>query len=261
MMPTLKAEFRKLLTVRSTYIITGISLLLLVFVGLYVEGYRNGAESVAGMGGSLFLAGSVTQHSTLLSVFASIVALLLLTHEYRYNTIMYTLTSANRRSKVLAAKVITVFVYVLALVIVGGALGLGCMMFGLHLAGQSLPPQNISLVTYFGKMLFFCEGWGMAALLLAALLRNQVAALAVLFIAPNTVEGLLSLLLKQNAKYLPFNALQQVISAPTVPGARAAHDFVDASYLSPLKGALLFGAYLLAGWIVAWVLFLYRDAN
>jgi ABC-2 type transport system permease protein len=258
MMPTLRAEFRKLLTVRSTYVITGIAFVLLVFIAFYGEGYRGGSEAVAGIGASLFLAGSITQHSTILSIFGSIVALLLLTHEYRYNTITYTLTAANRRSKVLAAKIITMAVYVLGLVIIGGLLGLGCMVIGLHLAGQSLPHQDISLLVYFGKMLFFCEGWAMAALLLAALLRNQIAALAVLLIAPNTVEGLLSLLLKQNAKYLPFSALQQVISAPTIQGLSG---LLSGNDLSPLKGGLVFGAYLVAGWIIAWVLFLYRDAS
>jgi len=72
------------------------------------------------------------------------------------------------------------------------------------------------------------------------------------------VEPLFFLLLKQNVKYLPFSALQQVI-APTVPVGTAVADVN--SHLSPLHAILLFGAYMLGGWTIAWVLFLRRDAN
>ena len=112
MIPALKAEFRKLLTVRSTYFITLFALALLTFISLYVEGYKNGKDSVAA-GGSLYLAGSITQHSGILALFGAIVALLLLAHEYRYSTIVYTFTNARSRSKVLLAKMIVVFTYVL----------------------------------------------------------------------------------------------------------------------------------------------------
>jgi len=42
MIPALKAEFRKLLTVRSTYVITGLALLAIGFVSLYAEGIKGG---------------------------------------------------------------------------------------------------------------------------------------------------------------------------------------------------------------------------
>src|SRR6266536_1435332 len=146
MIATLRAEFRKLLTVRSTYIIALIAFALLGFVAFYIEGFKNGKEQVTAPGANLFLAGSIMQHSTLLGIFGAIVALLLFTHEYRYNTIMYTLTIANSRSKVLIAKIITVLAYVLVLVVLGGALGLGAMIAGLHMAGQALPHQDISVL-------------------------------------------------------------------------------------------------------------------
>ena len=41
MMPALKAEFRKLLTVRSTYVISLIFLLFAGFLAFYVDAFKN----------------------------------------------------------------------------------------------------------------------------------------------------------------------------------------------------------------------------
>src|ERR1700744_3733974 len=106
MIATLKAEFRKLLTVRSTYVITGLVLVLVIFVAFYVEGWRLDS---AGLRDPTQLAGDVTG-ALMITVFGAIVAILLMTHEYRYNTIMYTLTSSNSRSKVFISKFIVVSV-------------------------------------------------------------------------------------------------------------------------------------------------------
>ena len=259
MIPALKSEFRKLLTVRSTYVIALIAFSLVVFVALYIEGYRNGLVNTAGPGGAYFLANSITQHANLLSLFCAIAALLLMTHEYRYGIISYSLTITNHRSKVLAAKFVVVTAYTIALVVAGTALALGCMIVGLHWSGQSLPAQHIDLLGYVIKSLVYCEGWALTGLLLATLIRNQVGALAVLFIVPNTVEGLLSLILKENSAYLPFTALSQVIKAPVVEhAAQSVTGLVD---LTPLQAGLLFLAYIFVAWVVAWWLFLKRDAN
>ncbi len=261
MIPALKAEFRKLLTVRSTYFITLFALALLTFISLYVEGYKNGKDSVAA-GGSLYLAGSITQHSGILALFGAIVALLLLAHEYRYSTIVYTFTNARSRSKVLLAKMIVVFTYVLGLTIVGTALGLWLMTVGLHWAGVLLPHQDLSLTTYFAKTLFYTEGYALAGLLIIALIRNQVAALVVLFFEPGTFEALMSLLLKHNSVYMPFMALAQVVSAPVKEFAQGRQRILpDTGYLSPGKGALVFGIYLVVGWLIAWYFFVKRDAK
>lgn len=256
MIPALKAEFRKLLTVRSTYVITGLTFLAMGFVSFYAEGLKGGVRT--GPGANLYLASSITEHSTLLSLLGALVALLLFTHEYRYNTIMYTLTAASSRTKVLLAKTIAVATYIFGFVIISGGIGLLGMIMGMAMAGHALPHQDLSILVYFGEMLFYCEGWALAALLFAALLRNQVAAVAVLLIAPNTVEALLSLFLKQHTVFLPFTALNQVIVGPSqlefsAPSATGT--------LPPIKGALVFLAYLVAGWLVTWYLFVRRDAN
>ena len=99
----------------------------------------------------------------------------------------------------------------------------------------------------------------MFGLLLAALVRNLVGAIVILLVVPNTIEGLLSLLLKHNSVYMPFTALQQVVQSPVL--ANVPKRLADTGYLSPVKGALVFLCYLVAGWVVTWYLFLRRDAT
>ncbi|HET8709544.1 MAG TPA: hypothetical protein VFL85_04685, partial [Candidatus Saccharimonadales bacterium] len=83
--------------------------------------------------------------------------------------------------------------------------------------------------------------------LLAVLVRSQVGAIAALFLIPGVIEQLLMRLLKEKSIYLPFTALHSVINFDPK--------------ISDIKSALVFGAYLVVGWIIAWIIFLKRDAN
>jgi len=189
------------------------------------------------------------------TVFGAIVAILLMTHEYRYNTIMYTLTSSNSRTKVLIAKFITVSVYALFLAVLIAVLAPSMAYLGIHLHGYKLVPQTLSYGNLAWRSLFYGWGYGMAGLLLAILTRNQVASIVALFVIPGVAEQLLGLLLKHSTVYLPFSSLNQVI--------RAGSDRIDptSSNLSPGKAAGVYCIYLVIGWIVAWILFTKRDAN
>jgi ABC-2 type transport system permease protein len=263
MMPTLRAEFKKIFTTRSTYILSLAFLALGGFLAFYIQGFKNSAD-VQSMAPTahLFVAGTITQVSNVISVAGALIALLLLAHEYRYNTIVYTLTASNSRSKVLASKILAILGYVFVYSLVGTIILLGLIWAGVSASGHTLPHQDINYLAYLAKSVFLCEAYAMAGLLFIALIRNQVGAIVALLIFPNTIEGLLSLLLKKNSIYMPFTALQQVVQPPVVNGIKAAHvrDNVT-GYLSAPKGALVFLAYLVVGWIVAWYLFLRRDAT
>lgn len=269
MMSAIKAEFRKLTTVRSTYVLILFFLLLGAFFSFYVHGFKDAAAAFSpsspsgSAGAALFAASSITQIANIIAVAGALIALLLLAHEYRYNTIIHTLAASNSRSKVLAAKIIAVAGLVFVYAVISTAILLALVWAGATAAGYSLPPQNIDYLNFFAKSVFFCEAFAMAGLLFITLIRNQVGAIAALLILPNTVEGLLSLLLKQNSVYLPFTALQQVVQTPTIPGAQAAHAMRDATNgsLTPGKGALVFLCYLVFFWTIAWYLFQRRDAT
>ena len=249
---TLKAEFRKLLTVRSTYVITGLLTAFIIFITFYVIGWRmtpadmnNPGQLVSDVTGALGL-----------TVFGAIVAVLLMTHEYRYNTIMYTLTSSNSRSKVLLSKFIVASAYALFLAALIAILAPLMTSLGVHLHGHTLVPQTIHYWNLIWRSLFYGWGYGMAGLLLALLTRNQIASIVALFVVPGLAEQLLGLLLKHNTVYLPFSALSQVINYGTNNGRMD-----TSSNLSPAKAAGVYAIYLVVGWIISWYLFLRRDAT
>lgn len=260
MMPTLRSEFKKLLSVRSTYLIALAAIALLGLFGIYVEGFKNSVDFMLGPDkGTLFIAGAIEHIATVTAIFGSFIALLLVAHEYRYDTIVYTLTASNSRTKVLIAKTLAVLGFTLVYSVLLTAIGIGMIYLGLSLAHHSLPHQNINYLVFFAKSVYFSEGYAMAGFLFAALIRNQIGAIAALLVLPNTFEGLLSLILKNNSVYMPFMALSQTISPPNLVDARKilANPL---GTLSPEKGAWVFLIYVVIGWIVAWYLFLRRDA-
>jgi len=247
MIALLKAEFRKLFTVRSTYVIAGFALLLIMFLAFYIGGFRLSAVELQN---PLLLAGDVTSAVSTVGIFVALIAILLMTHEYRYNTITYTLTSSNSRTKALFAKFLALSSFAAVFMLVIAILSPAMSYLGILAHGQTLSPQTVHYGDLLWRSLFFGWGYGVAGLLIAALIRNQVGAIAALFVVPGAIEQLLGLLLKQNAAYLPFTSLGSVISS-------------DASGrgLSPSQAALVFTLYLVVGWAIAGVLFLRRDAN
>ncbi|HZM64556.1 MAG TPA: ABC transporter permease [Candidatus Saccharimonadales bacterium] len=241
MIALLRAECRKLLTVRSTYIITVIALLLVAFLSFYIEGYKGMMPLPEWL---TYLMNNV---STTISIFVAIMAILLIGHEYRYNTITYTLAAANSRTKVLLAKICTVATFALVLTVIAWGLAFAAYWCGVQLSPNQLQqwvtPQLEWEAVWRGA--FFVVSFGLLGLVLGFLFRHLVGSIAALFILP-TVEGILSPLLKENVKYLPFSLLEQV--------------HIGVSW-KPFTAACLFAAYLGTLWLVAWYLFIRRDAN
>jgi ABC-type transport system involved in multi-copper enzyme maturation permease subunit len=234
------------------------SLVLLGLISFYGQGYKTPANDLT----SLLFAHNLENVANVIGIFAGIIALLLMTHEYRYNTINYSLTAVNSRSKVLFAKFFAVLTYTFSLSVVATVLSFGLLMAGVAAAGNSLPHQDINYWLFLIKVLCFGEGMALAALIMASLIRNQVGSIVAFFLVPGTLEQLLGLLLKHNAVYLPFTALQQVIRQPIpIPKNGAAPEIPDNGYLTAPKGAAVFACYLVIAWIITWYLFLRRDAN
>lgn len=247
MVAILKAEFRKLLTIRSTYLISGLAIALSAFFSFYLNGFKAKPEDALNM---FHLQSEISQTIGILPLFGALVAILLIAHEYRYSTIMYTLTSSNSRTKVLIAKFITISVYSIVFVALGTLVSSLAMYLGLGIKDISLMEQTVFWKDILWQGLFYSWAYGVAGLLLGFLFRHVVGSIATLFLMPSTIEPLLSLLLKDNAKYLPFNSLSNVLG-----------NMGGTVSLSPGKAAQVFGIYLIIGWIVAWVLFVRRDAN
>ena len=90
----------------------------------------------------------------------------------------------------------------------------------------------------------------MLGMLWASIVRNQIAAIVMIFIVPGTLEGLGALLLKNNVAYLPYRALSNVIADSSGMGS-----------MTPGKAAAVVMVYLVIGWAVSLVLLVRRDAN
>jgi len=252
MLASLKSEFRKLLTVRTTYGITLLTLLFISLIAFYFEGWRlHGAA----LHDPNQLAGDVTGALNL-AILGAIVAILLMTHEYRYNTIMYTLTASNSRNKVLLSKFIVVSLYALLLTAAIAVLSPLMSYLGVHAHGNMLAPQVLQYRDLAWRSLFYGWGYGMAGLLLALLTRNQIGSIVTVLIVPSVIENLVGfLILKHNSVYMPFSALSQVLNGPSPASTPTS------STISSAAAAGVYCIYLAAGGVAAWVLFQKRDAN
>ncbi len=255
MLGTFKAEFRKLLTVRSTYILTIVALLLAAFFATFVFGYK---QSIQQATSPVFLNDIFQVTLGIFTTFGAIIAILLMAHEYRYNTILYTLAWSRSRLKVLLAKVLAV----LSFMTVGGVLTLVVtyigVQVGLALKGNAMGPQDFDILETGWRYLMYLWGYGLVGLVMAALLRNLVASIVAFFIIP-TLEGTLgSLLLKEDAKYLPFRSLDTIPSSGQQGSINAQAGF---DMLSSTAAAGVVVLYLLAFGAVALILFIKRDAN
>ncbi len=257
MIDSFKSELRKLTSVRMTYVVTLAGILivggLMCFYGYGLNGASSGAE------GAHYLEEVMLSSANFMTAFISIAALLMVTHEYRYNMIMYTLTSSNKRTKTFVSKLLVISLFALVVTALIMIIGPLLAILGMKIKDVTLAPQSIPYLSLAWRGLFF--GWGMAtaAAVIAYIIRNQVGAIATFFVAINTVEGLLGLLLKQNAKWLPFTSLQYVVNA--VDAQAAQEVAARQGYWNPSQAALLFTGYLVFGSLVAWILFLRRDAN
>ena len=248
MLSALKSELAKLLTVRSTYALFVFCVVLMGIFNFYALGVKASPQALAQ--DPSYLMRNTFQAIQNLAMLGSLVGILLVTHEYRYNTVVYSLTAVNSRTKVLLAKIIAVSMYAVVFTIGMGILAMLMLKVGLAIGGHDLIPQTINYHELIWRSLAYMWGVMMLGLLFAALVRSQVAAIATFFIWPALVEGLATLLIHNNAYYLPFNLLGTVIS-----GQSLLHG------VGTVKAFLIVLATLVGGWIVAWVLYLRRDAN
>lgn len=252
MIPTLKSEFRKFLTVRSTYIVTGLVLILIPFLSVYIFGYENAARKPDSPD---FILDSIYTMLSTFVTFSTILAILLVAHEYRYNMITYTLTSSRSRLRVLLAKAIVMLVYATVIGLVVALLAYVGTRLGASLAGHSVAPQHLpigDMVWQFGANVW---GYTLAGLIIALLIRGVVGSVVVFFLVP-TAEGILSLLLKSDAKYLPFRALDAIAATPQPEVAG-----MGIEVLSHGAALTVFMVYLVVFGTAAVVMFIRRDAN
>lgn len=250
MIPAIRSEFRKLLTVRSTYVLILIPILLGAGVSFYFEGYRGNTGSPASGLTDEALKSIISSNAGIMALFLSVIAILFMGHEYRYNTILYTLTSRAHRLSVLASKIVVIGLFSVLVGLAGIGLMVGAYLLGLELRNADLPAQNLNEARELLKLVSYFLAYGLMGLLIGTLMRSVVGGIAFLLLFPITIEPLLSLVLKKNAAYLPFSALDNIMG-----------NSFGQNNLSMERALVVSAIYLVVGWAVASLLFLRRDAN
>lgn len=307
MIPALTAEFKKLLTVRSTYLLVLIALFLTTFFtylgtapATYEEFIPNesvssqGEESQTGdsEGGAVKNQpissedGTVVTHVShdlakekiflnlqemlpVVTLFFAIVVVLLMAHEFRHNTITYTLTSSNSRSKVLVSKIIVATVFTITATLLAIGFTVASTYAAISIKDLNLPSQDYNWGYIIARLLGYALGYSLIMLAIITLIRNIIAGIVAIFVLPtiNEIAGaLLSIRNIEATKVLPFSALGRIssLSADLISSPGLADDgFTDPQRLPAtlLGSSLVFAAYLVGVWIIAWILFLKRDAN
>lgn len=249
MLATLKSEFKKFLSVRSTYIVTGFVLVLVTFFSIYVFGYQSAALTPDN---PRFLYDTVYSSIGMFVTFGAILSILLVAHEYRYNMINYTLTASRSRLRVMVAKIIVMLCYATVIGIVVAAIGYFGAKFGVGLADKVLVPQDLPVLEMIWRLGLYVWGYILVGLIIALLIRGVVGSIVVFFLFP-TAEQILSLLLKGNTKYLPFRSLESI-------AATGGSDLSLVS-LTPTAAAGVFSLYLVVMLIVTAITFVKRDAS
>jgi ABC-type transport system involved in multi-copper enzyme maturation permease subunit len=250
MLANFTSDFRKLTSVRSTWVIIGILMLIVAFMSFWLEGYKGVAGSAASNVTSLALAEIFKNTLSTVATFTCLIAIMQVGHEYRYNTIMYTLTASNSRLKVYLSKALTMMLFSIVVGAFVVVFSVGCYFLGLSLRDATLPAQTLSLVPDLSRALAYLAIYGLFGFILGILLRSIIGAIAVFFLLPAMVEPLLRLLLKDKADYLPISAFDHIIGAAVLPGS-----------LSPNKALITSAIYMVILLAVSLFLFQKRDAN
>jgi ABC-2 type transport system permease protein len=242
----IRAEFSKLRTTRVVYGMAAAMAafaLLTVVAGIAYAG-REGNPALSADSLPMFVAAPVT----LLSGAALLLGILGMSTEFRHQTVTQTFLVTPKRGRVVAAKLVA---YPLA----GIALAVSVLAFTAALAAGWLAATGITpslLDARLGRVLLgavLAAGLcGLVGVGVAALVRNQVAALVGVAVWVLLVEGLLMSLLNIPGlgKWLPSAAA----AALTNPGG---------GQLSRLGGTLLLAGYALALALIGTRLVVRRD--
>jgi ABC-2 type transport system permease protein len=247
MIRLIRAEFTKLATTRLIYGLAAAMAafgVLTVVVGVTAAG-QQGNPPLSADSLPMLIAGPVTQ----LPAAALLLGILGMAGEFRHQTVTQTFLVTPDRGRVVAAKLVAYPLAGIALALVTLAVTAAVAAGWLAAKGitPSLPPAG-ALGRMVGVALLGPALCGLVGVGVAALVRNQVAALVGVAVWVLVVEGLLMSLLNAPSvgKWLPSAAA----AALTNPGG---------AQLSRLAGTLLLAGYALALALIGTRLVVRRD--
>ena len=256
MIATLRYEWVRLTTVRSTWISFVFALVISLGLGWLIAApstsYDEAGNLVGEGPGDWF--GAFGFPLTLTAVVASVIASQAIGQEYRFGIIRLTLTAFPQRARVLVAK--------LAIVVVA-AIGIGLVSYlgswlGVVLRGYPTPPEGVTAVdsTFFVRGIVFVVLWSLAAFALAGVVRQTAVGIAVPIVSGLIVENILQFVLFERvewlARILPWSTASRWSSTP---------DPISENVLATGWAALgIFAVWVVVFLVIETVTFLRRDA-
>jgi ABC-type transport system involved in multi-copper enzyme maturation permease subunit len=255
MMAALKYEWTRLWTVRSTYIMLGLALLLSAALSFLIVLATQSETSDPNQGGpppgTLDWFTSFSAPMTFAAVLASVLGAQAMGQEYRFGLIRLTLTEFPNRITIFLAKTVMV---VLAAALIALVSYLGSWI-GLALHGMPTPPTGVTVpdATFFARGIVFVVLWALSSFALAGITRQTAIGIAVPIVSGLIVENVLIGFFSEKATWL-------VEHLPWSSASRWAgsSDFVQGP--SGWSGLGVFAVWVAVFFIVELVLFMRRDA-
>jgi ABC-2 type transport system permease protein len=236
MIRLIRAEFTKLRTTRLIYGVTAAMAafgVLTVVVNVTIAG-QQGNPPLSADSFAMFVAAPTTH--PLLAGAALLLGILGMTGEFRHQTVTQTFLVTPDRGRVVAAKLVAYPLAGIALAL--ATLAVTAAVAAGWLAAKGITPSLLDarLGRVVGVALLGAALCGLVGVGVAALVRNQVAALVGVAVWVLVVEGLLMSLLNAPSlgKWLPSAAAQAALGSP------------GGAQLSRLGGSLLLAGYALA---------------
>lgn len=258
MIDALRFEWVRIRTLRSTYWLIGLGLLVTAAVA-FIIAFSTRNDALDSTTAASVLTGGA-DFATFIPIFMAIIGVFATGHEYRHGTIQPTLTAIPQRSRLLLAKILVVAFTAIVVVALSLLINLvvGMIIWGEMPTYES--PLNEVVLGYFVLVVLYA----ILGLALAQLFRGVPSALVVLLVTPLLVEGLISGLsmvpaldwLQPALKFLPFSAGARLLATgPFNAQGGPQFDFFDR-----WASGGVFAVFVAIILVVAWTLFKKRDA-
>lgn len=226
MRDALAYEWTRIRTIRSTYWLTGLALVFSILVAVAVSwamrvslGNPDGPsqEDIAEIGPWLGTQFARAGAPHFVAYLLAMIGILSWGHEYRHGMIRATLTALHSRTSVWAAKYVVVVAWVAVTVTVGFLLSV--TVGWLFLSGKGVEVFHAATFAALGRAVLSTVLLVSLAMAFTGLVRNQTAALVLLFLWPLAIENVITLVffivpgLREHAdvtRFLPFAAWDRI---------------------------------------------------
>ena len=261
MSDALKFEWVRLRTVRSTYWLIALAIVLPALLAGLVGFFSRHEPLERGVGVGLMTGGVALFPLPLPAVMLGILGVLSVGHEYRHGTIRPTLTALPHRSALVTAKLIVIAATSAVVAVVSVAVN-----YLLLTVTRGTPDiDGLGRAALVGFVLLMVL-WGVLGVAGTLLTRQTALMLPLLFVLPLVVEPVLIGLtyipalndLQPATRFLPFSAGAQL--AQSLPADQVAGDPSGPIPLRRVTNGAIFSGFVMLVMAPAWLLFEKRDA-